>query len=418
MATFTPEQRLARARMALMNHKKWCLYAGLLMLGELEIKEDMPNGNKTAATNGRDVYFHPDFINSLSEEELRFVLLHENEHKALRHTTMYGFLWKISPPHANAAADYVVNLRLMDGDDGEGFIKMPPAPPGHKSCYDTKYRGMTTKQVFDILMQKYPPPPQGQKGKGQKGDGDGKEKIKGMSEQGFDEHDVDEAEGMSDQEKEELKQQIDAALRQGGVLAGKMGGGNDRAFGDLLDSQIRWQEILAEFVKSVTKGRDNSSWQKLNRRYVYQGLYLPGTVSERVGELLVGIDSSGSTWSGNQLEGFISELIAICEDCVPEKVTVVWWDTKVNSVQEYTPETYQTMSQTLQIKGGGGTAPSCVNDWMDKQNPKRDYVAAIMLSDGYVGSDWGRFSIPVLWCLNQKGVTAPVGQTLFIQGRD
>ena len=59
MATYTPEQRLAQARMALMSHKVWCLYTGLLLLGKLELKKlPMP----TAATNGRDVWIDPRFI--------------------------------------------------------------------------------------------------------------------------------------------------------------------------------------------------------------------------------------------------------------------------------------------------------------------------------------------------------------------
>jgi len=396
MANYTPEQKLARARMALMGHKTWCLYSGLLMLGKLELK---PLPMKTAATNGRDVYFDPDFLNTLTEPELRFVLLHENEHKALRQISTYKFLWDKNPMLANAAADFVVNIRLQDADDGEGFI----APPKSGVLIDPKYRGWSTKQVFDDLMKNAP-----KQGKGQG--------------QGFDEHDIEGAEAMSEEEQKTLKQEIDQAVRQGGILAGKRAGDKNRLLDDVLESQIRWQEILAEFVKSVTKGRDNASWAKVNRRWVSSGLYLPSAVSERVGELVVGIDASGSTWSGSQLEGFVGELVAICKDVVPEKVTVLWWDTEVQKVQEFDANTYDSMLDVLAIQGGGGTAPSCVTDWIGKQQPKRDYVAAIMLSDGYVGDDWGDWNtcgasgeLPVLWCLNQKGVTSPVGQTLYIE---
>lgn len=196
-------------------------------------------------------------------------------------------------------------------------------------------------------------------------------------------------------------------------MAGRNKGTASRHLEDILDSQVRWQEQLAEFIKSVTRGRDDSSWARINRRYVSQGLYLPSTVSAQIGRLMVGIDASGSTWTGRQLEGFVAELIAIAEECQPEAIDVVWWDTRVQAVQTFTPETYHTMRETLQIKGGGGTRPSCVTDWMREQ--KHEYVAGIMLSDGCVGSDWGTWSVPVLWCLNSKRSTSPVGQTLYTE---
>lgn len=379
-----PEQRLARARMSLMSHKTWCLYSGLLMVGKLEVK---PLPMKTAATNGRDVFFDPDFVGSLGEEQLRFVLLHENEHKALRQLSTYKFLFDKNHQVANMAADYVVNVRLLDADRGEGFIAMPSM-----GLLDHKYRGWTTKQVFDDLMEQ------------------GKDKE---PRDGLDEHDVEGAEALSEEEKESLKKEVEAAIRQGALLAGQKSGDASRDLMGTLDSQIRWQEILAEFVKDVTKGKDDVSWARVDSQWVSAGLYLPSLVSEQVGRLMVGIDASGSTWMGNQLEGFCGELIAIAEECQPEGIDVVWWDTSVQSVQSFTPETYSTMSLELQIKGGGGTAPSCVTSWMAEQKDKH-YAAAIMLSDGLVGNDWGNWELPVLWCLNNKHRTSPVGQTLYI----
>ena len=416
MATYTPEQRLAQARMAIMSHKVWCLYTGLLLLGKLELKKlPMP----TAATNGRDVWIDPRFIAQIDDANLRFVLLHENEHKALRQMDTYKFLWDKDPYLANMAADFVVNLRILDADSEENFITMPKSPDGKpRHAYDIKYRGWTTKQVFDDLMQKQKQKQQGKgQGQGQRGlslSGEGEGEGEG---EGFDEHQVDGAQALTQEEKETLKAEIDAAIRQGGLLAGKLGGKSSKILDDVLESQIRWQEILAEFVKSFTKGRDDGSWSKMNRRFVSQGLYLPGNISERVGGLLIGGDASGSTWSGNQLEGFLGETMAICNECTPEFVEFVWWDTKVQVVHTFTPDTYGTMLEVIKnIQGGGGTAPSCVTDWMEKQAPKRDYVAAIMLSDGLVGSDWGDWgNLPVLWCLNTKSITSPVGQTLYIE---
>lgn len=408
MAEFTIEQRVARARMALMNHPTWSLYSGLLMIGKLGIID----AKITAATNGKDVLLGKEFVSQLSDAELRFILLHENEHKALRQITTYHFLEKINKQALNVAMDHVVNLRIKDADAGEGFITMPKG-----GCYDEKFRGMSTKQVFDIVMQQMQQQPQQSGGKGEKGD---KGDQQGQSYSGgepLDDHDFEGGEALSDEEKEELKQDIERAIRQGGLLAGKMGGKNSNLLHDVLESQIRWQEILAEFIKSVTKGRDNSSWAKINRRWISQGMYLPSSVSETVGGLLIAGDASGSTWSGNQLAGFLGEVEAIIDDVVPDFVDFIWWGTTVQKVWHFEPEQYGTMLEEIKkIEGGGGTAPSCITNWINKQEPKKDYVAAIVLSDGQVGNDWGRWGeLPVLWCINTKGITSPVGSTLYIE---
>ncbi len=393
MTKFTAEQRITQARMALMSHDTWCLYSGLLMLGRIEVVDA---GGVTAVTNGRDIIFGRSFVETLTDAQVRLLLLHENEHKALRQLGTYKFLWDINKQLANRAADFVVNQRILDADGGEGFIQFIDG-----GCLDPKYRGWSTKQVFDDLRQQVQEEPKGE-GKGGKP---------------LDEHDFEGAAELSEEEQRELKKEIEDAVRQGGLLAGKNKGGAKNLLRDVLDSQIRWQEILAEFIKSVTKGRDNSSWAKVNRRWVSSGLYLPSSVSETVGGLLIAGDASGSTWSGNQLAGFLGEAKAIIDEVVPDFVDFVWWDTAVQKVWHFTPEDYGTMiEQIKEIQGGGGTRVSCVTDWIAAEEPKREYVAAIVLSDGQVGDDWGDWKdLPVLFCLNTKGVTAPVGQTLYIE---
>jgi predicted metal-dependent peptidase len=410
MAEFTVEQRVARARMSLMNHDTWMLYSGLLVVGKLSVEELPPP--HTASTNGRDVKLDPRFVKYLTDSELRFLILHENEHKALRQISTYKFLSKQNFQLANIAMDFVVNIRLLDADAGEGYIKMIAG-----GCYNVKYRGWSSKQVFDDLMQN-PPPPGSGKGQGKGGGTPGA----GEPVDSLDEHDFDGAEEMTEEEKTALDDEIDTAVRQGGLLAGVGKGGKKNLLEDVLDSQIRWQEILAEFIKSTTKGRDTSSWAKINRRWISSGMYLPSAVSETVGGLLLAGDASGSTWSGDQLAGFLGEAKAIINDVVPEFVDFIWWDTRVEKGWHFEPEDYDTMIEEIKnIVGGGGTTPSCITDWIVEE--KKKYVAAIVLSDGQVGSDWGDWSkcgenggeLPVLWCLNTKGITAPVGSTVYIE---
>ena len=152
--------RIRKAHIAIMQHKKACVYAGVLACGKVEVTTDVP----TAATNGWDVRYNPEFIKQhmSTDPELRFLVLHEATHKAFRHLHTWQDLHEEDPQLANVAADYFVNLALQDMDEGEGFIKMPklgiqPEP---------KYRGWSVKQIFEDLKkeqeeggQERPPPP-------------------------------------------------------------------------------------------------------------------------------------------------------------------------------------------------------------------------------------------------------------------
>ena len=67
----TSEQRVTKAHIAIMRSKEFCMFAGVLSVGKVIFTDDLP----TAATNGRDVMYNPSFIDTLSQDELNFVVL-------------------------------------------------------------------------------------------------------------------------------------------------------------------------------------------------------------------------------------------------------------------------------------------------------------------------------------------------------
>ena len=60
----------------------------------------------TACTNGREVYYNPDFFASLCTADRDFVIAHEIAHMALRHVGRRG---PRDPRRWNIACDIVVN---------------------------------------------------------------------------------------------------------------------------------------------------------------------------------------------------------------------------------------------------------------------------------------------------------------------
>lgn len=388
------ERKLKKVKINLMRDPEFAMWSGILMVGKTEIRDDVV----TAATNGRDEYYGRDFVKSINEKELAFVVLHEAMHKAYRHLTTWQKLWKENPMLANAACDYVINIQLQDLDPKGRVLKFPVIGGKQIGLVDAKYRGMNAKQVFDLLKQDM-----------EAGRGGGGEQ--------FDEHDWEGAEDLSDAAKKELEREIDQALRQGAMahkkVKGEGAGGLSRELQEMLEPKINWREVLREYVKSICKGKDSSSWRRVNRRFLCGDTYMPTLVSEKVGHLVIAVDTSGSI-GGRELADFLSEVKGIAEEVTPDKVDLLYWDGEVAAHEEYDSHSVGTLVDSTKPKGGGGTSPSCITRYLKDKNIKPE--CSIVLTDGYVGSDWGgNWDSPVLWVIcGGNTAVSPVGQTIHI----
>jgi predicted metal-dependent peptidase len=260
---------------------------------------------------------------------------------------------------------------------------------------------MDAAQVFNLLRK--------DKAEG-KGQGKGNNQGDG---EGFDEHDWEAAKEMSDEDKRELAQDIDEAIRQGAMVAGKMGSGGDRLFEGLMEPQVNWRDALREFVTTNCAGKDYSTWAKPNRRFLGAGMYMPSSVTERIGELVLAIDTSGSTYAAGVLETFMAETKSLCDMVKPDVLHIIYWDTKVCHAERYETDQLENLLQTTKPKGGGGTDIRCVSKYMAEHGI--DPQAVVVLTDGYLGGVWGSWTSPVLWCvLDNKSANPSVGQTVHI----
>jgi len=392
--TLTAEQRIERCHIDLMKSPQFVAYSGILMIGETKIDDK----TLTACTNGKDVKFGRDFVMSLNDPQLRGLILHEAKHKMYRHLLTWKHLHKQDPERANMACDYVINLEIKD--ESERSNKFVVLPDG--ALVNEKFRGLNSAEVFALLPQQPPRP---------KGNG-GEPCDNPNADGGFDEHDWEGADGLNDAEKTELAKEIDQAIRQGAILAGKVGGNIDRSFTDLMSAKVDWKEALREFVSSVSQGKDDSTWRKPNRRWLQHDIYMPSTISESMGRVVVAIDTSGSIY-GEVLNRFISEVASVMQNMNPEQVDLLYWDCDVAGHEVYGLNDADRMTSSTKPKGGGGTSPSCITRYMRKH--KIDPVCAIILTDGYVGSDWGgQWNCPTLWTICSD-VKSPIGQTIKIE---
>lgn len=375
----TAEQRIQKTHVRMMGHPATLSYSAVLMVGDTEVRDDIP----TACTNGRDVLYGAAFIDGLSDQEVVGLVLHENLHKVYQHQWLWKHLWKEGAQLANMAADYVINLEILDmSKKHKDFIKLPDC-----ALIDEAFRGMSTQEVFNKLKE------QG----GQ-----------GSSQSSMDEHNFSE---MTDSECQELSKEIEQAIRQGAMLSKKMQGDANRLFDALMTPQVDWREQLRDFITTVSSGNDDSTWRKPNRRWLQQDMYMPTTFSETMGAVVVGVDTSGSLGNA-ELASFLSEVIAICNTVSPDSLHLLEVDAKVQAHEVFNRDTFGSLENKRSFKGGGGTDMCRIFEYIDDN--KLTPEAVVVLTDGYTPFP-NTVKYPTLWAITTPHITAPAGSTIHIQ---
>lgn len=400
----TEEQRIKKGHISLMKHPETALWSGVMMMGETSVIDE----DVTAYTDGLNKRYGRKFLQTVckTQEEVNGLILHENLHIGLRHMIHNIDLFREDRKLANMAADYVVNDMIMSLKDK----KIAKLPDG--GCYDPKYHNMSMREVYYLLKKEQQEQQQQQKQKGSgSGEGETLSEGSGSGDYQFDEHDVDNA--MSPEQAKEMDAKIDRAIREGALLAGRLGVELPRAITDLLEPKVDWREALREFVSSSCRGRDEYTWRKFNRRLLPNEMYLPTVEDETIGEIVVAIDTSGSIGQ-EQINEFATELVSICETVSPEAVRVLWWDTMVHGEQVFT-DNYANIGAMLKPKGGGGTRVSCVAEYIN--NKKVNAEAVLVFTDGYVENEpkW-EIQAPTLWMVTErKGWTPPAGKLVYME---
>ena len=410
----TTEQRLKKSHVALMKHPETALFSGVLMLGETSVVDE----HITAYTDGLNKRYGRAFVEAVcfKDAHLNGLVLHENLHIVFRHLLHNRDLFMEDRKRANMAADYVVNDVIMNIKD-KSLVELPKG-----ALYDPKYHNMNMREVYRLLKDECEggkggggsQKPEG--GSGQDNDSGGSEPQDGPGGYQFDEHDIDgdgSGAGKTAEELKDIDTKIDRAIREGALLAGRLGANLPRSITELLEPKVDWRNELREFVASTTKGKDEYTWRKFNRRLLPNDIYMPTVENETIGEVVVAIDTSGSI-NQEQINEFASELASICEAVSPEAVRVLWWDTMVHGEQRFA-DNYQNIGSMLKPQGGGGTRVGCVSEYINKHKVKAECV--LVFTDGYVENSpkWDIDS-PTLWFVTaNKRWTPPKGRVVVFE---
>ena len=365
--------RLKKAHIKLIKHPETCLYGGVILMGENSIVDD-PAQCPTAYTDGLNKRYGRTFMEKLTDEEVAGVVLHENLHVLLKHIPRHRDLMKEDARLANMAMDYIVNDIIVNIQDKK-LCKLPDG-----GLYDPMFHDWSVRRVYDYLKKE-----QDEGGGGGRGES-------------MDEHGDGLVDGMSKEEQDELRRDIDEAINQGGILAGKYGAKIPRAIKELMVPEVDWREITQDFWTAHVRGKDELTWRRFNKHRLADDHYLPSGISETVGEVILAIDTSGSI-SNEDISRVASHIGDLCTTLAPERIRVLWWDTKVHGEQVFEGD-YTNIKTLLKPMGGGGTKAGCVSEYMIKNNLAADCM--IMFTDGYVEDPviWN-VSTPCLWLITE-----------------
>lgn len=400
-----PEKFVQAMSKLIMQHP---FYAVILMDAmKVVFTEDV----EIMATDGVGIYVNPTYIESLTVDEIMFILCHEVLHYILQHMgrgKIYkdrGFGPDLKPYNhgrMNKAADYIINDMLVRGK--VGTLPKDKKTGKQIGLHDVKIANFD--DIADEVYTKLPDDPDGDDGDGggSGGDGDGN----GDGHGNFDEH-LDPSANQPAPSEADVKRTV-AQARNAAKAQGKMPAELERLVDDIIEPQKDWKEQLRDEMTSAI-GNDESTWARPNRRRLCMNpsIYMPGTTGHAAGTVVVQVDTSGSI-SQAELTAFLSEVSGIVSDARPERCLVLWVDAAVAGVEDID---YPEQLLELTPKGGGGSDMRVAFDWVKEQGFAPSCL--VTLTDGWVEFPDEEPGFKNVWCITDEDKTSPVGTSLHLK---
>lgn len=446
--------KITVTRTRLIIHKD-AFYGFLAMSMELVPRFDVPMG----ATDGRNIYFNPDYINAVTIEEIEGFIAEECQHIMLLHHTRRGTR---DPKLWNVACDQVIFNVLSD----EGYFI-----PEYVN-FDKAYAGMSAEEVYTVLAHEKEKAEEGEKAdNGETGDSgetgnssapsdspDGDQSDE-SEETDSDDTDTDSDESEDDNggdsdsdntggesgsnsggdESDEAKnsdpetRNLDGAnTSRGGVIdalnadgsemsqaekqreeketcikiaqaaqqakaVGAGSGSASRFIKSMFEPSVPWQDVLKSYFEEIGVNVYDYTFATPDPGTRHLGLYLPDLETKSNAKIAVAVDVSGSI-SEEELFVFATELQSIIDEYDPERVYVLYFHSYVCKVEEY--ERGEQLN--LEIPETGGTAFQPIFDTIEEMGISTDIKVCVVLTDLHGDSPIEPSGYPVIWCAYNK----------------
>ena len=311
------------------------------------------NPHEAFETDGRTIYVDAAMSETLSEPHLKYTYAHTLLHVLLKHAFRMGGreagTW-------NRSSDIVINLLLGDfervGERPEDEIVME------------KFRNKSVEEVYNTLYSENP------EGEGTPDEENPKEEKR----------DLIESEGDSDAVEEELDalivQAMGAAQKQGNIPASFL-----EVIREVTRPKIDLETLLHTYLTESFFDKI-SDFSRPNRRFIHQGLYLPGYKRERNRlSLFIALDRSMSIsrTTFSRFLGIIDGVLRISSDF---SVTVIPFDDRVDEAGIVCYDAQDAKPPEVAFsKGNGGTDFEALLEYL--RGKAANESTLMVLSDGF-----------------------------------
>jgi len=375
------EDRLKKAKIQVQIRNPFFAYLSMsIRFHEVDAK------NLEHATMGIDargnLYYCKEFVNTLRDDELVGVLLHETLHLAFLHLLRKGTRDK---DMFNFATDIAVNNILVNNgyvlpkgglipynneiDLGSGCVLKDLDKKNAEQIYDeiekkVKKISSKMKALFKMLDEHM------EGVEGEDGEGKGKKGKKGMGKKIT----LTPIERLA-LEKEWMQKAQDAATL--GKMKGNLPVGMELFLGKLHESKINWRAMLRQQIQSAIPY--DQTYSRPNKKSICSGYFMPDYLRESV-KVLVAVDTSGSIGEKERVD-FISEICGMAKAFRTQiEMIFLTHDTEVHD-DIFMENGKIAKIQELKFHGGGGTSHIQVADYIEKKH--RDCKLAVFLTDGF-----------------------------------
>ena len=423
-------KRIIRAKMNLLGKNG---FYGLLLS---HIIFALDTECETACTDGRRIWFGPEFMENLSDTELEFIMMHEILHIVLQHCTRGE---EYNNEIYNIAADIVINSNIMHSmnDDIDTITLKKYGVSMHLVPDGTEGYNYTAEEVYDMLISaakasKTKASTKATKSAGtsnEDGDEDGDE-FRGLLDvideilkggKRFDDH--SKWDKLTEEEKKELYEEWTKRLQDASTIisvleASKSFGGPPLGAQRLLDKlkngQLDWRTVLTDFIQTEI---NDYSFSPPDRRFSDGDFFLPdyNEEVEKVSNVWFLIDTSGSISDKAIITAYTEIAGAIEQFNGAVKGLLSFTEVFVTD-----PVPFESLNDLLAIKpvGGGGNDFSEIFRYMQKNMMDNPPAYIVIITDGYdrFPNEEEAMGIPVLWLINNDdpSVKPPFGKVARI----
>lgn len=371
----------------------------------------------TMAVDGISLFYCTEFVMKITELELLGVLVHEVSHCSHRH---FGRLMGRDPMIWNIAGDFVINPEILDA----GY-KLPGKPKtldeilAGENGYllDPMFKDWSTEEIYKYTKKKVDEKrKKDQKDNGEPGNGKSTQVLDPGGCGGILEPQPDENGKAKDQSQVEFE--WETITRQAINVAkanneGRVPGHLEKLVAELQAPRVNWHQQLRKWADQSM--RKEVTWQKPNKRFLHMGLYLPGTKSNGISHLVVGVDTSASVDQELLEKEFASEIASFLDQGFCDKITVIYADTQIGRVDEFIAGDVLKLDAVPR----GGTDFRATFKYITENC--NDASGVIYFSDMYVSQYGEAPTCPVLWAtygrksnFNDQAAKIPFGDVIHI----